>query len=198
MKKNIYRKASLDKIASPEQLDQMLTLTSPCTWIAIVGGIVCTAAVLIWTFFAWIPSKVSASGIYGVGETGSTVRCYVSLKDSSELEAGMTVYVYLSSADSQIYGHMEASLISVDDDVSDSDELRKELGSSSLADYLAQSGPLIGIVCELKEDPKSENGYKWTREKGMQLTLRKGSLLNVEIETGKEHPITMMIPSLQD
>ncbi len=198
MQNNIYRKASLDRISSPEQLDQMLTLTPPAIWLAVAGGILCTASILFWTFAAWIPTKVSASGVYGVGGTGSEIRCYVSLEDSSELKPGMTVYVYLPSADSQIYGHMEAVLVSVDDKVSDSEQLKEELGSGTLADYLTKNGPLIGITCELSEDADSQNGYAWTREKGSRLTLRTGSLLTAEIETGKEHPITMMFPSLRD
>ncbi len=196
MQKNIYRKTSLERISSPEQLDQMLTLTPPATWLAVAGGILCTAAVLLWAFLAWIPEKVSASGIYGIGSSDNTIRCYVPLEESAELETGMKAYVYLSSADSQIYGHMEATLISVDDNVSGTEQLREELGSSDVAAYLTQSGPLIGVTCELTTDDTSENGYAWSRAKGTQLVLRKGSLLVAEIETGREHPIRMMVPSL--
>ncbi len=196
MQKSIYRKTSLERISSPEQLDQMLTLTPPATWLAVAGGILCMAAVLLWAFFAWIPEKVSAFGIYGIGSGGSTVRCYVPLEESAELETGMKAYLYLSSADSQIYGHMEATVTSVDDNVSGAEQLKEELGSSELAEYLTQSGALIGVTCELTTDTASQNGYAWSRAKGTQLVLRKGSPLTAEIETGREHPIRMMMPSL--
>ena len=108
----------------------------------------------------------------------------------------MKAYLYLSSADSQIYGHMEATVTSVDDNVSGAEQLKEELGSSELAEYLTQSGALIGVTCELTTDTASQNGYAWSRAKGTQLVLRKGSPLTAEIETGREHPIRMMMPSL--
>lgn len=59
----IFRKAALDKLSSPEQLDQLMQVTAPKSWMALAacGAIVLTA--LLWSVFGRIPTKVQARGI---------------------------------------------------------------------------------------------------------------------------------------
>ncbi len=59
----IFRQASLDRLSSPEQLDQLIEVTSPRAWIALaaIGGLLFAA--LLWGIFGSIPSKVMASCI---------------------------------------------------------------------------------------------------------------------------------------
>ena len=45
---NLYRKAALDKISSPEQLDQAITVSSPLSWLAVAAVALIVAATLIW------------------------------------------------------------------------------------------------------------------------------------------------------
>lgn len=61
---NIFRKTALDKISSPDQLDQVIVITPPSFWMSVIGigGILIT--VLIWSIFGRIPVNVSANGIY--------------------------------------------------------------------------------------------------------------------------------------
>ena len=64
----IFRKAALDKISSPEQLDRAVTIVSPSFWIAALGGGVIIAVALIWSVFGRLPVNVSASGMYLGGD----------------------------------------------------------------------------------------------------------------------------------
>lgn len=61
--KGIFRQASLDRLASPEQLDQLIQVTSPRAWVALaaIGGLLFAA--LLWGIFGNIPSKVMGSCI---------------------------------------------------------------------------------------------------------------------------------------
>ena len=63
MSQQIFRKASLDRLASPEQLDQMLQITDPRGWIALVslGAVLATA--VIWSIAGVVPENVNATGI---------------------------------------------------------------------------------------------------------------------------------------
>ena len=58
-----FRKESLDKLATPEQLDQLMQVTTPRGWMALMafGGLL--LAVLMWGIFGKIPSRVSGQGI---------------------------------------------------------------------------------------------------------------------------------------
>lgn len=61
--KKIFRKTSLQRLSSPEQLDQLMQVTHPRGWIALaaLGGILATA--IIWSFAGSIPTKVQGQGI---------------------------------------------------------------------------------------------------------------------------------------
>lgn len=61
---NIYRKASLDRLSSPEQLDKMIRIASPSLWISVVGAGLVVACVLVWALFGKLPDNVSVSGLY--------------------------------------------------------------------------------------------------------------------------------------
>lgn len=63
MKTNIFRKVSLEKLSSPEQLDQLLKVTTPKSWIALFGLFGIIIASLIWGIFGSIPIKVNGQGI---------------------------------------------------------------------------------------------------------------------------------------
>jgi HlyD family secretion protein len=60
---SIFRKAALERLSSPEQLDYLMSITSPIAWVALAAiGMLCFLIVL-WGFFGVIPGKVSGKGI---------------------------------------------------------------------------------------------------------------------------------------
>lgn len=60
---DLYRKSALEKISSPEQLDKVLKITSPISWLALIGIGLIVIATIIWSVFGTIPVTVSGSGI---------------------------------------------------------------------------------------------------------------------------------------
>lgn len=63
MGKSVFRKASLDRLSSPEQLDQIMTVTTPRAWLALLAIGAMVAAALAWGVFGSIPSKTYGQGI---------------------------------------------------------------------------------------------------------------------------------------
>lgn len=60
---SIFRRVSLERLSSPEQLDTMMRATDPQGWLALVTiGLLLLAAVA-WSLFATIPNKVTGKGI---------------------------------------------------------------------------------------------------------------------------------------
>lgn len=59
----IFRKAALERLSSPEQLDQLAGLTSPAGWMALaaLGALVVSA--LAWSVFGSVPTWVEGRGI---------------------------------------------------------------------------------------------------------------------------------------
>jgi hypothetical protein len=63
IQQSVFRKVSLDRLASPEQLDQVMQVTDPKGWIALLalGGVLVTA--IVWGILGSIPEKVAGLGI---------------------------------------------------------------------------------------------------------------------------------------
>ena len=60
----IFRKSSLEKLSSPEQLDRMIVITSPSLWLSLVGAAGIIIVVLLWAIFGRRPVEVDSYGIY--------------------------------------------------------------------------------------------------------------------------------------
>ncbi len=60
---NLFRKAALEKLSSPEQLDSLMRVTSPAGWLALTVAGVLLALVVVWGIFGSIPEKISGQGI---------------------------------------------------------------------------------------------------------------------------------------
>src|SRR5437762_12026177 len=59
----IFRQAALDKLSSPEQLDQLMQVTTPKSWVALAACCVLILATLLWSIFGSVPTKVNGRGI---------------------------------------------------------------------------------------------------------------------------------------
>lgn len=59
----LYRKASLERISSPEQLDTMLKISSPLSWLALLGATLIVVVTVVWAFVGRIPMTVTSTGI---------------------------------------------------------------------------------------------------------------------------------------
>lgn len=60
----IFRKVALERLSSPEQLDQVIRVTSPKGWIAVTMLGLMIAAALAWSVLGSLPSRVSGNGIF--------------------------------------------------------------------------------------------------------------------------------------
>jgi len=100
----LYRKSALEKISSPEQLDKALTITSPFSWIVLIGIAVAVVASIVWSILGTIPVTVSAQGIVApkvgtnavyAADSGTVVS--VSARAGSELHIGDELCRYRTS-----------------------------------------------------------------------------------------------------
>jgi HlyD family secretion protein len=59
----IFRKVALERLSSPEQLDQLVTLTSPIGWTAVLAIAALLATAIGWSIFGTLPTSVNGAGI---------------------------------------------------------------------------------------------------------------------------------------
>jgi len=59
----VFRASSIERLSSPEQLDQLIDVTRPADWVAALVIGFSLAAVLIWSVIGRIPTRVPGEGI---------------------------------------------------------------------------------------------------------------------------------------
>ena len=91
----LYRKGSLDRIQSPEQLNDYLRVTEPSVWLLLIAVILLLAGLLIWGSVTYIDSV--ATGSAQVVEGTMTLR-FDRLSDAESVETGMMVQIGEKSA----------------------------------------------------------------------------------------------------
>lgn len=87
MSEEIFRKKSLDKVKSPENLDDYIRVSNPGVWLLLVSVIVLLAGACVWGVFGHIDSTVETS----VRAENGTVTCYVEDESVSAMQTDMIV-----------------------------------------------------------------------------------------------------------
>lgn len=274
--KQVYRKSALERIASPEQLDKALKVTSPMSWLALLAIAIIIVAAGIWSVKGTLPVTITSNAIIAspnstnvvysdiggkvlkihtnvgarvymgdllatvqtqsgdvdiysdqigtvseilvevgkeIGQSGEVLRispalvnpnaqvvvCYASYAQVKNIKRGMEVYVNLTNADSQKYGHMQARVINIDARATGMNSMNKVLGSdNSLSATFTQNGAVCAVTCELYMDPETMSGYYWSNEKGKKLTVSNGSLCTAKIIVEEVPPISKLITKINE
>ncbi len=55
---NIFRQAALERLSSPDQLDRLISLSSPLSWAALAALLVLLAAIVSWSILGTVPTRV--------------------------------------------------------------------------------------------------------------------------------------------
>jgi HlyD family secretion protein len=63
MDNRVFRKVSLDRLSSPEQLDQVMQVTNPRGWLALAAIGSLLAMAVVWGIFGSLSEKVAGGGI---------------------------------------------------------------------------------------------------------------------------------------
>lgn len=87
MSEEIFRKKSLEKVKSPENLDDYIKVSNPGIWLLLISVIVLLAGACVWAIFGHIDSTLETS--IHVKDGGAV--CYVAQDDVSSVKEGMTV-----------------------------------------------------------------------------------------------------------
>ncbi|MCH2034305.1 MAG: NHLP bacteriocin system secretion protein [Tenacibaculum sp.] len=73
MAAGFFRKAALEKLSTPEKLDQLIKVTSPKGWIALLTIIVALGTGIAWSFFGNVKTKLNVVGVLLGGEIHEVV-----------------------------------------------------------------------------------------------------------------------------
>lgn len=96
MSGSIFRKKSIERLSSPEELNDYLQVTRPSVWAVLISVIVIIAALFVWSFFVSVESY--AAGTASVRD-GVITMTFDDEKIAEKVETGMSVSVGEANAE---------------------------------------------------------------------------------------------------
>jgi HlyD family secretion protein len=94
----LFRKASLDRLSSPEELDQIIRISNNGSWAALVAVLLVCGAGTVWAFAAGLPTTatgngmiVLTSGVLNVVSRGSGIVQSIDIQVGQHVEANQVV-----------------------------------------------------------------------------------------------------------
>lgn len=86
---NLFRKKSMDRIASPEQLNDYIRVSTPSVWLVLAAIVVLLVGVCVWGVFGRMETAMPAVALAQNG----TVMAYVRAEDAQKVSQGAAVTV---------------------------------------------------------------------------------------------------------
>lgn len=188
MVSSVFRRVALDRLSSPEQLDQLVRVTSPQGWVAlgIFSGLLAIA--LIWGSLGSVSMELTADGILQLrkGERSAGLR-----DEIGELEAVLSLPANMGR---QLCVGMEVHIFPEDVPERESGFL---IGNIS-ALHFTQKGasPWTEVEVVLERDPTVPTRYRWFSLRRLGGDLSSGAPITGKIVV-RTHPLNLLIPGLR-
>lgn len=103
MNETIFRKKSLERIASPDKLDDYLKVSSPSIWLILLALVLALIAAGAWCFFGKMPTTMAGVGI----QSGTETLCFIPAEEGSSVEIGMQVQFTSGETAGPVIGKVE-------------------------------------------------------------------------------------------
>ena len=89
MNKQIFRKKSVDRMSSPEQLNDYIKVTNPGVWMVLAAIVILLVGVCVWGVFGKLETKLSVAAVSQDGQT----LLYVKEDNMASVQENMSVYI---------------------------------------------------------------------------------------------------------
>lgn len=89
MQNKLFNKSSMDRISSPEKLNDYIQVANPSIWLILGAAIILLVAVLVWGVFGSVSTTFTVKGV----ASGGNIVCYVNANEDIEVAEGMQVAI---------------------------------------------------------------------------------------------------------
>lgn len=194
----LFRKKAIEKLQAPEQLDQLMTITSPRGWVMLSSLIIFIASALIWSIFATIQTTVPGRGVLAPAETDPTqlgAVLFVTPEEGRFIHSGMIVRVSPITAPQEVYGLMWGIVRTVNQRPANQARMLAVLQNDALQQDFAADGLLVEVQVDFIPDETTPSGYQWTSTDGPPNKLQPYTLATGSVLIKQQHPIELIFPS---
>ncbi len=193
MGSKIFREKSIERVSSPEQLNDYLKVPNVGIWVILLTLLIVVVSFFIWALAGNIVNKTDTTGMF-LKSTNSerfSVRGAVSSDDTKNLKLNMQCKIYNRySLDKEcMLGHItyiSKEISNIDASSYPDDWVSKEIRESNAA---------ASVFIDIDEDNTNESGYKWDGGKVSQNLsfIKPGGLCKVEIIKESIRPIDFLV-----
>ena len=181
MQQSIFRKVSLDRLSSPEQLDTLLRITRPHAWLALVALAVLLGVGLFWSVTARLPIEMSAPALLVQSDVTDQpdaleARLFLPVADSRSLAVGMPVTLVI---DGYAVETLNGSISAISQFPVNLAEIGRNIPDPSLLSNLTTDSRPIEVQVTIDQPSDS---------------LHAGLLGNATVKIGVQRPIDLVIP----
>ncbi len=89
MNQQVFRKKSIERVSSPEQLNEYIRVSNPATWMILAAIVILLVGVCVWGVLGRMDTTLSVSAVSAEGKTV----LYVKESNISQVSEGMTVQI---------------------------------------------------------------------------------------------------------
>lgn len=170
---NLFRKSSLERVSSPEQLNEYIKITNPSLIVILLGILAIVVSGVIWVFAGGIPETTKMNGVvFNEPSESKTLHCFVSVGASQNIKEGMDVQISPDYADRAQYGFIKGKVLSVGKEVVTENYLIKNFSEPDLVQN--------AVVKSMQEGRSSVVEVKvsmgeWSNEKGASVQVNEGA-----------------------
>jgi len=122
---------------------------------------------------------------------------FLPVSQGKKIQKGMKVQITPSTVERERFGGILANVTSVSPFPVTKESAAKVVGNSDIVGSLVSTEPQIQVLAELKPDPATFSGYKWSSSKGPDMKMSPGTTTSVRITVKEEAPITFVLPILK-
>ncbi len=112
MNEQLFRKKSIEKVSSPEQLNEYIRVTNPGVWMVLTAIVILLIGVCVWGFMGHLDTTITTVAV----AENSEITVYVKEGDIKSVKEGMKVVV--DDKECEIT-HISAQPVSVGDSFSE-------------------------------------------------------------------------------
>jgi hypothetical protein len=197
MQNRLVRKIALERLSTPEELDQLLQITTWRSWLLLIAVSSLVVAAIAWGLFSIITVTVPGQGVLTKIAGGSwQAIVFVSPRDAVRLRPGMEAHLSPEVFDTDEFGYLIGTVASINDTPVSIQDITDIVQNEMVARTLAQTGNPIEVRIDLMPDSAAPSGYHWSASSGPDIQLRNLTLCQADIVVSRRRLIESVLPGL--
>ncbi len=207
--RKLFRQTALDRLVSPEQLDQLVTMTDSHSWVALLSIVGMFALLIIWGIFGSLSPHVKGRIIFpdlpvqtlthiATVEPERSALVYIPTEQAKKLHVGMPLRIALAPVKKQEFCALSGVVRRIADIPSYRQKMPLTLrNGAALTVPFAQNEQLSAVYMDLSKSAHTVSAYRWTTGDGSPFRLAGETMINAEIILPEQRPVSLLIPLLR-